>query len=195
MSVSELEILLNTLERLHSIPGDPKIDIHDNYGPKIHSRYSNHDWSHLTDAEETYHWLIEWSNEYRNASGGIRGLIHGDPVFTNALITSTQQIRLIDPRGEVGGIRTLTGDIFYDLAKVFQSLTGYDEILLDMPRLIHSDLLDWFRQHIEAHFGRLAFKNLKMITASLYFTLIPFHDTARHAEFLELSRSLISQNR
>ena len=40
-----------------------------------------------------------------------------------------------DMRGCLGSELTLVGDMAYDLAKVFQSLHGYDYLILDQPVL------------------------------------------------------------
>jgi hypothetical protein len=43
--------------------------------------------------------------------------------------------KLQDMRGCLGSELTLVGDMAYDLAKVFQSLHGYDYLILDQPVL------------------------------------------------------------
>ena len=47
-------------------------------------------------------------------------VIHGDPVFSNVLLTDDGRIFLLDMRGEQGNILTLQGDLTYDLSKVYQ---------------------------------------------------------------------------
>ena len=42
-----------------------------------------------------------------------------------------EKFKFIDMRGKVGEELTLYGDWLYDWAKFYQSLIGYDEILLD----------------------------------------------------------------
>ena len=39
------------------------------------------------------------------------------------------KIKMLDMRGKLGDDVTIYGDIFYDYAKLYQSLYGYDEIL------------------------------------------------------------------
>ena len=48
------------------------------------------------------------------------------------------QIAFLDMRGCLGQTMTTAGDVVYDLAKVYQSLGGYDYILLDQP-ILNSD--------------------------------------------------------
>merc|ERR1719387_3389050 len=57
--------------------------------------------------------------------------IHGDPVFSNIIRTEEDGIVMIDMRGEIGKRLTTQGDVHYDLSKVYQSLCGYDFMLLD----------------------------------------------------------------
>jgi hypothetical protein len=55
----------------------------------------------------------------------------GDPVFSNAILTKDGQVKMIDMRGSLGERLTTQGDCHYDLSKVYQSLCGYDFMLLD----------------------------------------------------------------
>ena len=48
--------------------------------------------------------------------------IHGDPVFSNVLLTDESTVKLIDMRGALGDVLTTQGDVTYDLSKVYQSL-------------------------------------------------------------------------
>jgi len=55
----------------------------------------------------------------------VAAYIHGDPVFSNVLLERrTGCIKLIDMRGALGGRLTTSGDVNYDLSKMFQSLCG-----------------------------------------------------------------------
>ena len=80
-------------------------------------------------SSEIYNELFKKLSEYENKKQGKLGVIHGDPVFSNILIDKFGKIKLIDPRGVVGDKTTIYGDIFYDYAKVYQSLLGYDEVM------------------------------------------------------------------
>jgi len=71
------------------------------------------------------------------ARGGVRAapVVHGDPWFANALVTGANELKLLDMRGLVGGREALAGDANYDLAKVAQSLLGFDEAVFALPRV------------------------------------------------------------
>lgn len=55
--------------------------------------------------------------------GGEFGVIHGDCTFTNMLVDADLDIFFIDPRGYFGH-SGITGDVYYDWAKVYYSLEG-----------------------------------------------------------------------
>ena len=55
-------------------------------------------------------------------------------MFSNVLLTDESTVKLIDMRGALGDVLTTQGDVTYDLSKVYQSLCGYDHIILDLPR-------------------------------------------------------------
>ena len=115
----------------------------------------------------------------------VRRCIHGDPVFSNALLTADSRIQLIDMHGALGGALTTAGDCAYDLAKVLQSLCGYDYVLLDAPLEARDvELLDQlkadFAAHVAAEYPDVRWRDVEMLTASLYFSLLPLHDNAAH---------------
>ena len=54
-------------------------------------------------------------------------VIHGDPTFSNTLITDAGEVRFIDPRGRFGE-SSIFGDPIYDWAKLYYSVVGgYDQ--------------------------------------------------------------------
>ena len=52
-------------------------------------------------------------------------------VFSNVISLPNNQIKFVDVRGIDDGNQTCFGHPLYDYAKIYQSLIGYDEILLD----------------------------------------------------------------
>ena len=105
-------------------------------------------------------------------------VIHGDPVFTNIIMKENQDFIFIDMRGEIGNLDTIYGDKWYDYAKIYQSLMGYDEILLDkfVDTDYKSSLLNHFEDLITMKYGEERTNLIKSLTASLLFSLIPLHD-------------------
>ena len=125
-------------------------------------------------------------------------VIHGDPVFSNALLTETGRIYLLDMRGELGSTLTLQGDLTYDLSKVYQSLLGYDYILLNQPLLerdaeLLEELRHTFRTFVREHYPAVRLSDVVKITASHYFGIVPLHVNRDHqVAYLQTASALIS---
>ena len=117
--------------------------------------------------------IVYQLQEYENNKKGLVGIIHGDPVFTNIFETPTG-IKFIDMRGKQGDETTLYGDIYYDLAKIYQSLIGYDNILNNI------EIDDEYRRELVTYFENIINKEvldkIKLITASLLISMLPLHD-------------------
>lgn len=165
------------------------IDIYANYARKLEERYKNYDYSKLGAYTETiYQKLLKELRQYEINREGQLGLIHGDPVFSNVLIDNHNNIKLIDMRGILGEILTLEGDIFYDYAKIYQSLLGYDEILLGkmVSGRYKSSLIKVFNEFIIELYGIEKLKKIAILSDSLIFTLIPLHDNEKCKDYLKL---------
>jgi len=121
----------------------------------------------------------------RCKSADIRNFIHGDPVFSNCLFTPNQTVKYIDMNGKIGNKLTTKGDCAYDLAKILQSLYGYDYVLLDVPitnkdEAILSSLRSQFYEYVQLQYTEVKTSDLRLITASLYASLIPLHENTAH---------------
>ena len=118
----------------------------------------------------------------------IKKIIHGDPVFTNIIINNHDKIKFIDMRGKVGDKLTIYGDWLYDWAKIYQSIIGYDEILISkfIDKLYKENIIDIFKKYFVSRFSEENFENLKMITKSLIFTLIPLHNNEKCHKYYNL---------
>ena len=83
----------------------------------------------------------------------VTALTRAAQVFSNVIATPADGLRLVDMRGKQGDVLTLRGDVrintmrprqssmtraraqvMYDYAKVYQSVCGYDFVLLDRTR-------------------------------------------------------------
>ena len=214
--------LLSALKRIHfSLPKeiiDPTINIYDNYSNKILSRYnqSNDIYKSLDEyfkeqchvsmmnSQDFVDRLIDCLSEYeKSESGQHNPIIHGDPVFSNVLLTADNRLVLLDMRGCLGSKLSLEGDINYDLAKVYQSLTGYDYILLNKVHLLSTPTVETYRSHLIDTFEQFISKeysnifnlfHLKIITSHLYFSLIPLHQNFHHQiQFYKLAITLYEE--
>jgi capsule biosynthesis phosphatase len=182
--------ILQTLDRIHKTNRDKtqQINIYENYSKKLVNRYNNFDYSKFKNHKHVFKTLNEQLLDYENKNKGQCGIIHGDPVFTNIIIDNFNKIKLIDMRGKQGDIETLYGDIFYDYAKVYQSLIGYDEI--HEERKINNDyrdeLIDIFEKFIIQKYSKDKLKYIRTITNSLLFSLIPLHDDYKCEHYYNL---------
>ena len=126
--------------------------------------------------------------------------VHGDPVFSNALLTNDSRVKFLDMRGALGDVLTTKGDVAYDLSKVYQSLCGYDFIILDAPLTpVHAENLARLRRTFEAYvaarYPAVDLRDIKMIVAAHFFCIVPLHDDAAHQRaFLEACASLLAED-
>ena len=190
LSKTDLDVLIESLHTIHSSPSDNvEIDLNWAYGVKIKERFIKFSSLYkklgvdLTEYEQlcdTY-----FSSKY--------GRIHGDTVFTN-IFTGDSKCNFIDMRGEWDNRLTVGGDIYYDFAKVMQSLTGYDYVLHNEP--IQNEYLKSLREHfidklLQIH-PTLSINELQNKVKLLYISLIPFHrdDLQRCGRFVKLLDSI-----
>ena len=108
--------------------------------------------------------------------------------MTNIIINSYDKIKFIDMRGKLGDVKTIYGDYLYDWAKLYQSLLGYDLILQDkeVSSVYKNKLLEYFENYFIKLFSIEEFYELKMITNSLLFTLIPLHNNNKCEEYFNM---------
>ena len=189
------EDLTNLTKRLNfvhnsKIPTNKnKVNMYDNYSKKFTIRTKK-----LKKYKKKY---LDKVNEYlryyeKNNNGKI-GVIHGDPVLSNVIKKNNNDIIFLDPRGSLGKNFTIFGDINYDFAKIYQSLTGYENIILE--KKIDQNYLNDLKNHFEdLVINKNKIENLetlKNLTASLYFTLINFHNKKYTTKFLDIACKLI----
>lgn len=188
LSESQFKLFLETIKHLHSIK---TVDVTSDFvrienRKKITDRYREHDYSKYFKSKETLAKILEFVDGYEHNH---ICMIHGDPVFTNALI-DTDNIKLIDMRGKIGNRFTVGGDAIYDLAKIYQSLTGYDFVLNNVQLNINSDLVVMFEKWVTQEY-KIDIADLRKYTASLYFSLIPLHNDEKCQQYYQLARDLL----
>lgn len=190
-----------------------RVNIYANYGSKLRFRYTQHADKYAALgplAAELFNRLNEFLDTYEAEEKGVHAqVIHGDPVFSNAILSRDEKlVSFIDVRCQLNNTLTPEGDIHYDLAKVLQSLVGYDHILFmsannhtmspDLPLLDEADttllteLQDIFWEFLETQYEvRLHKKTLLRITASLFFSLIPLHKPELGQVFLRMCKTTL----
>jgi dTDP-glucose pyrophosphorylase len=137
-------------------------------------------------AKDVYLKLLDWASAYKVSKVT---QTHGDPVFTNA-IKSKWGYKFIDPRGAIGDSQTVYGDPMYDMAKIYQSISGYDFILANAR--IYESYVDRYQDEFFKITG-IDKKTIELITAYLYFTLIPLHVKNRE-KFFQMSVKMLKSS-
>ncbi|KAF2435426.1 protein phosphatase 2A A subunit [Tothia fuscella] len=194
--------------------------IYDNYSRKLLNRYATYrsDYNALGFEKTSglLNTLITRLASYESEHRAIFAeVIHGDPVFSNAILDeSHRRVRLLDVRAQLGTTLTTAGDIAYDLAKILQSLQGYDHIILASDetlartddgkhaldvivpredRVLLKELQDKvFWPFVKKQYdGKVRKSDLLDITASLLFSLIPLHREAVRPAFLKMCQNVV----
>jgi len=166
--------LINALSNIHSFDYPSSINIYSNYSKKLRQRITEYPELYIKYGIVDLLMKIIYSlQEYEEKNKGVSGIIHGDPVFTNVFETPTG-VKLIDMRGKQGDEVTLYGDVYYDFAKIYQSLIGYDNILngIEIDDAYRSELVNYF----ESMISREEIEKIKLITTSLLISMLPLHD-------------------
>jgi hypothetical protein len=195
LTIKQFDHILGTLNRIHNFNSNTinnSINIYKNYSEKLKYRYNNYDYSKFDNSLNLYNFLLENLEKYEYENMGKISIIHGDPVFTNILINKFGKIKMIDMRGVIGNINTIYGDIFYDYAKIYQSIIGYDEILNDITisKLYKGQFINHFKLRFLERYSEYDFYFLKIIVASLLFTLIPLHNNEKCISYYNLIKEL-----
>lgn len=135
-------------------------------------------------------------------------IIHGDLHFGNIILNDRDEIKAIDPRGNFGEY-TIYGDGRYDLAKLYHSIEGgYDYIIDDMYHLEAEDnCIDYTIEPSEYGFDLLSRvrnvmaikeeKEIRLIESLLFLSMVPLHfedashQTVMFARGLELYKRVV----
>lgn len=157
------------------------LDLNWGYSQKIQERFAEH---------RSFYEQLNITIPDINILQHREGVIHGDPVFTNAFLGG----KFIDMRGQWDGENTVRGDVFYDYAKVLQSLYGYDYVLHNEP--IEHEYLKSLRIHFKESLKEMEpltdFDDLRRKVKLLFYSLLPLHkeDMNRCRFFLELIKTI-----
>lgn len=194
LTTETLICIMNSLSRIHNvnINNSIEINIYDNYSKKLINRYNSFDYSAFDNSEKIFNYINNKLLYYETKNYGIKSVIHGDPVMTNVLINNFGKIKFIDMRGKIEDNNTIYGDVMYDWAKLYQSLIGYDSILQNKNVNINykQDMLKTFEKYFLSKFDDNYYYYLKIITASLLFTLIPLHNNPKCNDYYNLIKVL-----
>jgi aminoglycoside phosphotransferase (APT) family kinase protein len=201
--------LVHTLHKIHTQPtSEPRVscaELCSNYAGKIRKRVGKHKelYDSLAEqlgidtrkmASQITNFLDEFEAQERTRHACY---IHGDPVFSNVLRTDDDNVILIDMRGELGSRLTTQGDVHYDLSKVYQSLCGYDFMLLDQALdECSSEIFDGLRatfwDEVAKLYPEISHRDVRLHTAAHFFTIVPLHEVReRMLRYLRQSYSML----
>lgn len=197
--------LLKIIENIHcyiDITENTKLTVKKDYINKIKKRYASFNYNIFKEnskenPKKLYKKLIDKISKLNINNVCV---IHGDLNFTNILQTENQQIKFIDMKGVLDDqLYTIFGDMRYDHAKLYQSLLGYDLIINNMNELsdYQKDLIKFYENYLKSKFSESYLKQVKLITSSLFFTLIPFHynskeDYDKCLKFYKMSKNILN---
>lgn len=150
--------------------------------------------------EEVAQPLIQALKKYEEGDRACKSAyVHGDPVFSNVLMAKNGGVYLLDMRGALGDKLTTAGDVTYDLAKVYQSLCGYDFFLedheLSATAQEHLECLQRvFWSYVAANYPAVSPSDVRLITAQHFFAIVPLHEVrSRMCLYLRTARALMLQ--
>jgi hypothetical protein len=195
---SDIDLLFYSLNKIHKSNSNSKLlsknNIYKNYSIKFKQRLKNIDLNLKNDFKDHIQAILNFLESYEENKIGQIGLIHGDPVFSNIFKNLDNTIKFIDPRaGELDAF-SMYGDIFYDYAKVYQSLSGFEQIA-SYQKTNDNFVLEkkkYFENYFTNYFDEKKLINLRFITSSLLISLIPMQDKRNSRKFMELSKKIIS---
>ena len=127
LTTEHIDLLLSTIGEIHSSDSNGHIVQYYDYNEKLINRFDSFEYKKYGLSNEEF---VDIKQNVESLKGEYK-IIHGDLVFSNIILTNTGKIRLIDVKGKQGNDLSIFGDCFYDYAKIYQSLLGYDEILND----------------------------------------------------------------
>jgi len=165
-----IDDLFVVLDKLHSSDNVININyenIKNNYFKKLEDRFGNKNHYWFEDSDVVYSNVIKELE--KNYNPKLVGLIHGDFWFSNIILEYTDNYKCIDMRGQVDGVLTLNGDMYYDYGKLFQSILGYDFVLnnIDIDHKYTSSMKEYFLDKCKEK--QLDAVYLKAVTKSLIF--------------------------
>ena len=190
----DIELIIKSLRRIHEskVPDLDGIDLYGNYSKKMEKRYLDNlsVYQKISESDHIFNILKERLKAYEDSKKAKAGVIHGDPVFTNIFLVENG-IKYIDPRGKIEDDLTLFGDVYYDFAKVYQSVLGYDLILNDID--FDFEYQEKIKEEFESNFLDEELQIIKDITASLLFTLMPLHSFSeyRFNRYIKLIKKIL----
>ena len=185
LNKKNIESLISITKEIHSAGSNGKFTKYYDYNEKLLNRFNSFDYSKFGVEKKEF---LNIKKEVSMLKGDYK-IIHGDLVFSNIMLNNEGNFKFIDVKGKFGNKLSIFGDPFYDFAKFFQSLIGYDEILLE--KNVQKNYKDSIIKCFNEHFNDDELLKIKKITKSLLLSLIPLHDDkSKILKYIDLCRSI-----
>jgi capsule biosynthesis phosphatase len=184
LTTDYIDLLLFAINEIHNTHSDGFFNHYYDYNEKMQNRFKSFNYSEYGVSHKEYFQplLANFKGEYK--------IIHGDLVFSNIILTNNGHLKFIDVKGKQGDKLSIFGDKFYDYGKIYQSLIGYDEILLDKD--IKRSYKNKMIKHFESQFTDQEMSRIKSTTKSLLLTLLPLHNEPhKFSKYIELSKKIL----
>lgn len=183
LTTEHIDLLLSTIKEIHNTDSNGSFTRYYDYNEKLDERFNSFNYSQYGIDK------IDFLDLELSQLEGNYKIIHGDLVFSNIILTNTGKIKFVDVKGKQGDKLSIFGHSFYDYAKIYQSLIGYDEILLD--KQIKYSYKNKIITHFNSQFRNHDLDIIKKITKSLLLSLIPLHNEPEKFEkYITLSKSI-----
>ena len=168
---STLDDLLDILHQFHKLELQINItesNVHNNYFKKLKDRFNITDFC-FPDAKQVFDNILgELERTYNPC---LCSMIHGDFWFSNILVNHNEY-KILDMKGQVDGILTLNGDMYYDYGKLYQSILGYDLVLNGC--LLDEEYLEKMKELFLSKCAGLDIAYLTAVTKALMLGTISF---------------------
>lgn len=183
LTTSHIDLLLQTIHEIHHTKSDGNFQQYYDYNEKLNKRFASFNYLNYGVTYNDY-----FDSSLSSMSGNCV-IIHGDLVFSNIILTNNGELKFIDVKGKQGDELSIFGHSFYDYAKIYQSLIGYDEILLDKE--IKESYKNKMIEHFNSKFEKTELTIIKKITKTLLFSLIPLHnDESKFKKYINLAKNI-----
>ena len=183
LTTDHIDLLLSTIQEIHKTDSNGNFERYYDYNEKLSKRFESFNYLKYGVTHNDYF------NSSLSSMSGEYVVIHGDLVFSNIILTNMGNIKFVDVKGKQGEDLSIFGHSFYDYAKIYQSLIGYDEILLDkqIKDSYKNKMITYFNSRFENH----ELDIIKKITKTLLFSLIPLHDDeSKFIKYINLAKTL-----
>ena len=130
--LDQLVDMFNDMHTSKEVPVTITTDlIYENYMGKLKKRAVNRE-DYPFDNTGAILWKIDpYIKDYLSRSSPA-SIVHGDPWFSNTLMTRGNKMVFLDMKGDIAGTLTTNGDAMTDFGKILQSLLGFDYIVNGM---------------------------------------------------------------